>query len=275
MAAERSQMNRVDERFQQLRKLGQPAFMPFITAGDPDLETTGNILLAAEKAGSDVIELGFPFSDPVADGPVIQVSYTRVFERGQRTEDVFRMVEKAREESDIPIVAMISYSLVYKMGFDRFVDRALRAGIDGATIPDLPVEEAEQFHQQALANDFRLICFVTPTTTPARRAMVVRVARGFIYYISVRGITGERDSLPADLRENIRGLRSETDVPVAVGFGVSTPAQARLVGELADGVIVGSAIVTRIHEASQRGEDPAAAAADFIGTMSQAAKGLS
>ena len=265
-------MNRIDATFQALLERGQPAFIPFFTAGDPDLETTARIILQAEKAGTDIIELGFPFSDPVADGPVIQASYARALGKGQRTENVFQLVESVRGRSDVPIVAMISYSLVFRMGFDNFLERALRAGIDGATIPDLPIEEAEELHRRARQRDFRLICFVTPATTEARRAMVVTHAQGFIYYISVRGITGERDGLPADLVQNIKQLKGLTDVPVAVGFGISDPDQARAVGKVADGVIVGTAIVKRIHEAVAQGQDPVSVACDFIGTMAKATK---
>jgi len=266
-------MNRIDERFRQLRARGNVAFIPFVTAGDPALGVTEKIILAAEKAGADVIELGFPFSDPVADGPVIQASYARVLSRGQSNEDVFGMVESLRRQSEIPVVAMISYSLVFRMGVERFLDRAVRAGLDGATVPDLPVEEAGQLHEMASERDFRLVCFVTPATGDRRRALVVRHARGFIYYISVRGITGERKALPPDLVENIGRLRSLTDVPVAVGFGISAPAQARAVGQVADGVIVGSAIVRRIEDATEKGEDPASAVSEFVHQMAEAARG--
>jgi len=263
-------MNRIDERFKDLKAAAQSAFIPFLTAGDPDLNTTRKIILGAEKTGADIIELGFPFSDPVADGPVIQASYTRVLERGQRSEDVLRLVESVRRDSDIPIVAMISYSLVYRAGFDGFLDKAMAAGLDGATIPDLPIEEAAVCHELAADRGFRLICFVTPTTTEARRSQVVKYARGFIYYISVRGITGVRDAVPPDLHDNIEKLRSLADVPVAVGFGISQPAHARAVAGIADGVIVGSAIVSRIFGAVDSGADPVQAAVEFIGTMASA-----
>jgi len=266
-------MNRIDATFHALGTRGQPAFIPFLTAGDPDLETTENIIVQGQRAGADIIELGFPFSDPVADGPVIQASYTRVLQKGQRTEDVFRLVESVRAHSKLPIVAMISYSLVFRMGFERFLERALQAGFDGATIPDLPIEEAQELHHRARERDFRLICFVTPATTEARRAMVVTHAQGFIYYISVRGITGERNGLPEDLMRNLKQLKGLTDVPVAVGFGISNPDQARAVGKVADGVIVGSAIVKRIHDAVTQGQDPVRVATGFIETMAKAARG--
>ena len=266
-------MNRIDSAFESLRRDGHAAFVPFLTAGDPDLATTERIIPAAAAAGADILELGFPFSDPVADGPTIQASYTRALSAGQRTRDVLRMVESVRRSCQIPIVAMISYSLVFRMGFGRFLEQACRAGLDGATIPDLPVEEMEGFQEEARARDFHLVCFATPATTERRRAMIVRLARGFIYYICVRGITGARASLPEDLAENISKLKSLTDVPVAVGFGISTPQHARAVAQAADGVIVGSAIVRRVHEAAEAGGDPVRAVVEFVSLMSRAAKG--
>ncbi len=266
-------MNRIDEAFKRLRAEGKAAFIPFFTAGDPDLETTCSAIVAAERAGADMIELGFPFSDPVADGPTIQASYTRALAGGQSCEDVLRMVDSARSRTQIPIVAMISYSLVFRMGFDRFLERACEAGLDGATVPDLPVEEMVDLHRMAGERGFHLICFVTPATTQQRRSMIVSIATGFIYYIAVRGITGARADVPEDLAENMRLLKSLTDVPLAVGFGISRPEHARAVAAHADGVIVGSAIVRTMHEATEQGEDPVAAASAYIEQMSRATKG--
>ena len=265
-------MNRIDRKFCELREQGVPAFIPFFTAGDPDLETTEKLIVSAERAGADLIELGFPYSDPIADGPTIQASYTRALDRGQRTEDVFRLVSSLREKSEIPVVAMISYSLVFRMSFEQFMEEALKAGIDGATIPDLPVEESEDYQSVAAERDFHVVNFVTPETTDERRDAVVRLASGFIYYIAVRGITGARASLPDDLVENIDRLKARTDVPVAVGFGISQPEHARSVGRVADGVIVGSAILKRINRASEEGQDPVEAASAFVEEMARAAK---
>lgn len=266
-------MNRIDERFTALRQSGKPAFIPFITAGDPDLDATAQVILGAEEAGADLIELGFPYSDPIADGPTIQASYTRVLDRGQHVSDVFDMVRTVRDRGcKLPIVAMVSYSLVFRMGVEQFMDSALAAGMDGATIPDLPVEEAEDFFPAAREKGFHLICFITPATRESRRVMVSEHARGFIYYISVRGITGERTALPDDLADNLHALAQMTDVPVAVGFGISEPEQARAVGAEADGVIVGSAIVKRMNAAAEAGEDAAQAALEFIRKMASAAK---
>ena len=266
-------MNRIDARFESLRNAGRKAFIPFITAGDPDPDTTVRLLCGAEAAGADVIELGFPYSDPLADGPTIQDSYHRVLEAGQDVDGIFEIVQRARHGCDLPIVAMASYSLVFRIGFERFVERALEAGIDGATVPDLPVEEADALYPEAERRGFRLICFVAPSTQGERRAMVARHAAGFIYYIAVRGITGARDALPEDLFQNLGELKALTSVPVAVGFGISTPEQARTTAEAADGVIVGSAIVRTMAEAHAQGTDASAAALEFIDRLASAVKG--
>ena len=260
-------MNRIDARFHDLAEADQAAFIPFFTAGDPSLEITRRLLQEAESAGADLIELGFPYSDPIADGPTIQDSYHRALERGVRVDRVFDTVAEARESCTLPIVAMISYSLVFRMGMTAFIEQARDAGLDGATIPDLPVEEAAAHFEAAEERDFRLICFVTPATVRERRQMVVRNAAGFIYYIAVRGITGERTGLPEDLVDNIRALKELTSVPVAVGFGISQPEHARAVAHQADGVIVGSAIVRRMAAAAEEDTDPVAAATDFIRQM--------
>ncbi len=268
-------MNRVVERFQQLQAAGEPAFIPFLCAGDPDLETTERLIEEFDRRGADVIELGFPFSDPVADGPTIQAAYTRALERGCKVDAVFDMVRRLRGRCDIPIVAMVSYSLVFKRGAERFVADAAAAGFDAATIPDLLIEEADEVFAAADAHDFCNITFATPLTTPERRRLVAERSRGFIYYISVAGVTGARARLADDLAENVAELKALTDTPFAVGFGVSTPEQAREVGRLADGVIVGSAIVKRIAACAARGEDPAPAAGALVEEFARGAKSKS
>lgn len=266
-------MNRIDACFEKLLASGRAAFIPFFTAGDPSLDATRRLILESEKAGANLIELGFPFSDPVADGPVIQASYTRVLARGQHMGDVFDMVRSLRRESEIPVVAMVSYSLVYRRGIERFLDEAIGAGLDGATVPDLPIEEAGDLLEAARGRDFRVICFATPLTTPERRKLVAEHARGFIYYISVAGITGARESLPPDLEANIAELKALTGVPIAVGFGVSKPEQARAVARIADGVIVGSAIVRRIEAAIKAGRDVCTEVLPFVAELAKATAG--
>ncbi|MFQ5956849.1 MAG: tryptophan synthase subunit alpha, partial [Candidatus Brocadiales bacterium] len=225
----------------------EPAFIPFITAGDPSLEVTRKLILELERCGADIIELGVPFSDPIADGPVIQASYHRVLTKGLKLTDVFRFVKDLRRETDIPIVSMVSYSIVFKTGAEKFVISAKEAGFDGATIPDLPVEESETVIRATQGKDFRIVCFVAPTTTPDRMAQIVKSTQGFLYYMSVVGITGARSNIPKDMEENIKKLKQMTDKPVALGFGISTPEQARAVGSVADGVIVGSALIKEVE----------------------------
>ena len=240
-------MNRIDKCFKELKQRNETGFIPFLTACDPTPAATADIIVDLDKRGADVIELGFPYSDPIADGPVIQASYSRVLSNGITTATIFDMVKEVRKRSEIPIVAMVSYSIVYRYGYKKFIEAAQSIGIDGATIPDLPVEEAAEIFDIAKKNDFKIVCFVAPTTTDNRLNIITSRSEGFLYYIAVVGITGTRKALPDDLGENIRKLKNKTTCPVAVGFGVSTPEQAGVVGKIADGVIVGSAIVREIE----------------------------
>ncbi|MDR4504012.1 MAG: tryptophan synthase subunit alpha [Candidatus Scalindua sp.] len=240
-------VNRIDKKFQQLKERGETAFIPFITAGDPSLEVTKSLILEFDKRGADLIELGIPFSDPIADGPVIQSSYYRALQGGVKIADVLKLIKGVREKSEIPIVSMISYSLLYRYGSEKFLREAAEAGMDGATIPDLPIEEADSVIDVGNQVDFKVVCFIAPTTTDSRIERIVAKSGGFIYYISVVGITGARNSLSDDLLDNIRKIKSRTDLPVALGFGISTPEQARMAGKMADGVIVGSAIMREIE----------------------------
>lgn len=239
-------MNRIDKRFAELKDRGEAGFIPFLTAGDPDLSATVEIVLDLDRRGADVIELGFPYSDPIADGPVIQASYSRALSTGVTVGGIFDAVRQIRKSSEIPIVAMVSYSIVYRYGYARFIEAAQDVGFDGVTVPDLPVEEAVGVFDIGREKDFKIVCFVAPTTTQGRLEVITARAEGFIYYIAVVGITGERKSLPSDLTDNINKLKGKTTCPVAAGFGVSTAEQAAVVGQAADGVIVGSAIIREI-----------------------------
>ncbi|NOZ20091.1 MAG: tryptophan synthase subunit alpha [Planctomycetes bacterium] len=240
--------NRIDERFAKLRAKGKAAFMPFLTAGDPNYEATEALILECDKRGADLIELGIPFSDPIADGPTIQASFTRALNAGATVHRSFDLVRRLRQSCEIPILSMVSYTIVFKRGAADFIKAAQEAGIDGAIIPDLPIEEGAPIAEMAEAKDFKLAFLVAPTTPMARRKKIVEMATGFIYCVSVTGITGARDHLPDDLVDNVESIKSLTDKPVAVGFGVSTGEMARLVAGHADGVIVGSAIVKRAQE---------------------------
>jgi tryptophan synthase alpha chain len=241
-------VNRIDAKFKELKDRNEPAFIPFITAGDPSLEATRELIVEFDKRGSDMIELGVPFSDPIADGPVIQSSYYRALSGGVKLSDILELVKDVRKKSEIPIVSMISQSILFKSGCDNFVRSAVKAGFDGATIPDLPVEEAEEIMETGRKEGFKIICFIAPTTTSDRMELIVKKSQGFLYYISVVGITGVRSELPADITENIQNIKRLTSLPVAMGFGISTPEQARAAGKIADGVIVGSAIMREIEK---------------------------
>ncbi|MCS6852220.1 MAG: tryptophan synthase subunit alpha [Gemmataceae bacterium] len=263
----RRQLNPIDAVFARLRGLGRKAFIPFVTAGDPDLDATAAVVRRLGQGGASVIEIGFPYSDPIADGPVIQASYTRALSRGLRVDDVFASVRRMTDErigGEVPLVAMVSYSLVYRRGPARFLAEAQSAGFSGAILPDLPIEEADDLARLAAEMDFKLIQLVTPTTPPERAVRILGLASGFVYCVSVTGITGERDQLPAELLEQLRRLRRQTELPLCVGFGISKPEHVVPLREVADGVIVGSALVRRLAEADHR---PLAAVLDEIGEL--------
>jgi tryptophan synthase alpha chain len=250
-------MNPIDSLFVRLRAAKRAAFMPFVTAGDPDLAFTRELLPSAAEAGADLFEVGFPFSDPIADGPVIQASYTRALDKGLKLADVFATLRAVDEEFaktphiiPPPRVAMASYSLVYRRGAAQFMDAAKAAGLSGAVVPDMPVEEADELSKLARDRDFKLVLLVTPTTSPQRAEKVVKACGGFVYVVSVVGITGAREALPAALRDQLARLRTMTDLPLCVGFGVSKPEHVRDLKDIADGVIVGSAVVKKLEAAA-------------------------
>jgi len=264
-------MNRIDETFARLREAGRTAFIPFITAGDPDIETTAALVRELDRRGASLIELGIPYSDPIADGATIQASYTRALGAGVTIEQVFKMVASIREAVSAAILTMISVSLVHRVGFAAYIDRAKRAGIDGAIVPDLPAEEAAEPGRLAREADFPLVLLSAPTTPEARRRLIAQHSRGFIYCVSVTGITGARDALPAEVVDHVRALKALSETPVCVGFGISRPEQVRRLSGVADGVIVGSAIVRLIHaHAEAPREDLVRAVGDFVASLADA-----
>ena len=250
-------MNRVDRLFTELRAQGRRAFMPFVTAGVPDLAFTTTLLGTLEQAGAGIVELGIPYSDPIADGPVIQESYTHALDAGITLDAIFDMVRQWRRASEMPLVTMVSYSIVYRHGLDGYLRAAADAGVDGAIVPDLPVDEADTLADLARAIDFKLIHLVTPTTPPDRAERIARLCTGFVYYVSVAGTTGERDTLPPELVDHVARLREHTDLPVCIGFGISRPEHVRMLRPVADGVIVGSALVRRLNHADPADPQPA------------------
>ena len=245
-------MSAIDELFQRLRADGRKAFMPFVTAGDPDLDFTADVLRELAAAGCDMCEMGIPYSDPIADGPVVQASFTRALKHGVRLEQTFAAAAHVLPTLSMPVVSMVSYSIIYRQGLQQYVTRAKEAGFAGAIVPDLPVEEAAPLSKICRREDFSLIQLVTPTTPRDRALRITESSTGFLYYVSVTGITGERTELPPELVDNVAQLRSETDLPICIGFGISQPEHVRMLAPVADGLIVGSAIVRRIAEAEQR-----------------------
>jgi len=249
--------NAIDSLFQRLRARGQKAFIPFLTAGDPDLAATVRLAQAVANAGAHLLEIGFPYSDPIADGPVIQASYTRALDRGLKLGDLLEKMRQLRQmppftDGATPLVAMASYSLIHRRGVNTFVSQAQDAGFSGAIVPDLPVEESGALAAAAAPRDFKVIHLVTPTTPRERACEIARNSTGFLYCVSVTGITGERDRLPDELLEQLGWLRQQTDLPLCVGFGISRPEHVKMLREVADGVIVGSALVRLLEQASTR-----------------------
>jgi tryptophan synthase alpha chain len=231
--------------------------MPFVTAGDPDLATTATLITELINRGAHLIEVGIPYSDPIADGPVIAASYHRALEHGVRVAHIFQTLRTLRAEgsaqiNETPMVAMVSYAIIHRQGVDRFLSDARTAGLDGLIVPDLPVEESTALTETTTQHGLKLIQLITPTTPRDRAVQIARSTTGFVYYVSVAGITGERKSLPAELVETVGWLRTQTELPICIGFGISGPDQVRQLAPVADGLIVGSAIVRRLAEAVNR-----------------------
>lgn len=246
--------NRIITTLTQLRSQGRKGLLPYVTAGLPDLETTRRILPALAEAGVTAVELGFPYSDSIADGPTIQTSFTRVLQNGIRVKDILDMVRDLRRECELPILGMLSYSIVYRIGPEVFATRAAEAGLDGLILPDLSLEEAPQMAEIMARAGLVQPMLVSPISPPERRRQIATTATGFIYYMSVAGVTGERNALPPELVSNVHELRELSGKPVIVGFGISTAEQVRLVCTEADGAIIGSALVRRIMEDQDEGK---------------------
>jgi tryptophan synthase alpha chain len=229
----------------------QTAIMPFITAGDPDMEFTADLLRTIDRRQPGLIEIGFPYSDPIADGPVIQASYTRALARHLKVDQIFETVRQVSPELTQPLVAMVSYAIVLRYGTERFLAQARESGFSGLIVPDFLWDGDDPLRTLCLAAGLDLIPLITPTTPPERVARIAQQASGFIYYVSVAGVTGERTGLPEDLARNLARLRRESPIPVCVGFGISQPEQVQELRAHCDGVIVGSAIVKRIAALSE------------------------
>jgi len=255
-------MSAIDTLFEKLRREERKAFMPFVTAGDPDLDFTAGAIRKLVEAGSSLCELGIPYSDPIADGPVIQASYTRSLGRHVKLAEIFSMLGQLAPELAAPIVTMVSYAIVYRRGPERYVSEAKAAGAAGLIVPDLPADESEKLAKVCRREELSLIQLITPTTPRDRARKIAERTTGFIYYVSVAGITGERDSLPQEIVENVGWLREQTPLPVCIGFGISRPEHVRMLAPVADGLIVGSAIVRRVAGAATK---PRAQVLDDVG----------
>ena len=242
-------MSRIKNTFNRLKKKNETALIPYIMAGDPDLATTRTLILEMEKAGADIIELGAPFSDPLADGPTIQKAAIRSLRNKTNIADVLGLVTDVRKESRVPLILMTYYNLIFHYGEERFVQDAVAAGLDGIILPDLPPEEAGTLAPLAKKAGLDMIFLLAPTSTDERIKLVTKLSQGFVYYVSLTGVTGARTGLQQSIQESLKRIKAMTDKPVAVGFGISTPDQAAQVAQWgADGVIVGSALVKVIEE---------------------------
>ena len=246
------------------------AFVAFVTCGDPDLKTTEAIVKSMADNGADLIELGIPFSDPTAEGPVIQGASLRALNSGTTTDKIFEMVARLRIYTDIPMVFMTYANVIFSYGAERFMEKASKLGIDGLILPDIPFEEKEEFDAICDKYGLDLISMIAPTSGQ-RISMIAKQAKGFIYLVSSLGVTGMRSNITTDIGSMVKIIKETTDVPVAVGFGISTPEQARAMYAVADGAIVGSAIVKIVEKF---GKDAAGPVGEYVKSMKAAARGM-
>jgi tryptophan synthase alpha chain len=241
-------VTRIEKKFQELKAAKKKAFIPYITAGDPNLKTTVDLILALDKAGADVIEVGVPFSDPIADGPVIQRATERALLSGATLEDILRMGKEVRKTSQVPLLIMSYYNPLLRYGLEKLAMDAAASGFDGILASDLTVEESGPYVETMKKAGLNTVFLVAPTSSPERMKKIAATSTGFLYAVSRTGVTGERQELAADLKDFLKTLRTHTTVPIAVGFGISQPEQVKAVWEQADGAVVGSALVRAIEE---------------------------
>lgn len=257
-------MSRITATFDRLKGAGRTALMPFVTVGFPTPESTLAIVPALAAAGADMVELGIPFSDPLADGPTIQAASQQALTNGVTLRGCLETVARLRDQGlDIPLILMGYYNPIFQFGLETFAERAAAVGVDGVIVPDLPPEESDELRAALAARGLDLIFFLTPVSDAERIELVAARARGFIYLISLTGVTGARTHLPAELEQFVARVRARAGQPLCIGFGVSTPAEAARVGRIADGVIVGSALIKCLAGA----DEPATAGAAFVGDL--------
>jgi tryptophan synthase alpha chain len=264
-------MNRIVEKFAKLKKAGKKGFIVYIGAGDPNLAATRELALAFDQSGVDILELGVPFSDPLADGLVNQFAAQRGLESGTTPPKLLETIIAIRKQSEIPIVLYIYFNLIHKVGTEKFIADATRAGVDGLLVLDLPPEESDNYEALMRKNDLCHIYLVAPTTPEERMEFIVKRGSGFIYYISREGVTGMQSKVASNLASQVAKIRAHTDLPVAVGFGVSNPEQAKLVAKDADAVVVGSAVVNQIAE-NGKSKDLVKRVSEFVKSLADAVK---
>ncbi|TCW37332.1 tryptophan synthase alpha chain [Thermohydrogenium kirishiense] len=246
-------MNRIDKKFYELKQKGLKAMIPFITAGDPSLDVTVELVFKMEEGGADIIEIGIPYSDPLADGPIIQASSTRALKNGTKIDNIMDAVKKIRQKSEIPLVYLVYYNSIFKYGIERFVNEAKESGIDGLIIPDLPLEERKDIKEISEKYGIYLIPLVAPTSKE-RIKSICESGKGFVYCVSTKGVTGIRNSIETDIKEYMRTVSEYTNMPKAIGFGISGPDMAKRFAPYCDGIIVGSAIVKMINDSRSKEE---------------------
>ncbi len=245
-------MSRISQTFSRLKKEGRKAFVPFITAGDPDLQTTGELLVELARAGAGVIELGVPFSDPMADGPVIQRASERALENEFGLDEIFQLIGQSRQKIDTPIILFSYFTPLLQYGLKQLCQEAKRVGLDGVLVTDLTPEEATDFAAELKSHDLDMIFLIAPTSTDLRLRLVAKHASGFIYAVSRAGVTGTRESVSVEAEKLVKRMRAFSDLPIVVGFGISSSSQVAEVERYADGVVVGSAIVAEIERSKGR-----------------------
>lgn len=266
-------MSRIAERFATLRQRNEGALVVFITAGDPSPALTEKLILTIAEAGADVIEVGIPFSDPLADGPTIQASTFRALHQGVTPQGVLETVARARAISDVPLVVMTYVNPVWQMGMTKFAWRAAEAGVDGVIMTDMPPDEAGEWHTVARQQGLDTIFLVAPTSTRERMRLVAKMSSGFVYCVSRTGVTGVRDDLPTEVPQMLEAMRSFTELPLCVGFGVSRPEHVRAVCGVADGAVVGSALVSLIEQQAKHGEEALLASVrSFVRSLKEATR---
>lgn len=241
-------MGRIQQKFNDLKKRGDKALVAYLTAGDPDLETTMALITALDEAGVDVLEIGVPFSDPTADGPTIQAASQRSLQKGTTLSAIFHMLETVRKFTEIPIVLFGYYNPIFIYGTERFAKQAKKSGVDGILVVDLPPEESQELRQYTDRADIDFISLIAPTTSSERIGKISQKATGFLYYVSITGVTGTQKPVVSDIKKEMNRIRKQTTMPVVVGFGISTPEQAAEIALHAEGVVIGSAFVRLIEE---------------------------